>query len=120
MQLRQDDRQEYDRQDDRQRILDEYMIDNATAVGTVNPKLSQIRLQTKQNLFTPSLSDLPIQRTLYNRGLQLYTFFGIPIEIKRRMIDIGKKITFYFDIMTQTIFFLKNINMGIKKRRILI
>ncbi len=59
--------------------------------------------------------------------------------IKRRMIDIGKKITFYFlqnvwkwtvffafafkvcksAIMTQKFFFLKNNNMGIKKRRIL-
>ncbi len=61
--------------------------------------------------------------------------------IKRRMIDIGKKITFYFlqnvwkctvffafaftvkyaksAIMTQKKIFLKNINMGIKKRRIL-
>ncbi len=58
--------------------------------------------------------------------------------IKRRMIDIGKKITFYFlqnvwkctvflhlhlkyakSAMTQKFFFLKNINMGIKKRRIL-
>ena len=59
--------------------------------------------------------------------------------IKRRMIDIGKKNNFlpfanvwkctvfshlHFKIakcaiMTQKIFFLKNINMGIKKRRIL-
>ncbi len=59
--------------------------------------------------------------------------------ITRRMIDIVKKITFYFlqnvwkclvfshlnfkiaksAIMTQKIFLLKNINMGIKKRRIL-
>ncbi len=59
--------------------------------------------------------------------------------IKRRMIDIGKKITFYFSqnvrkctvfshlhlkyaksaIMTEKKNFLKNINMGIKKRRIL-
>jgi hypothetical protein len=31
-----------------------------------------------------------------NRGLQFYTFFGISIGITRRMIDIGKKITFYF------------------------
>jgi hypothetical protein len=70
-----------------------------------------------------------------NRGLQFYTFFGISIGIKRRLIDIAKKITFYFlqmfenvqffshlhlqyaksAIMTQNIFFLKNINMGIKK-----
>jgi hypothetical protein len=29
-------------------------------------------------------------------GLQFYTFFGISIGIKRRFIDIAKKITFYF------------------------
>jgi hypothetical protein len=72
--------------------------------------------------------------SLYSRGLQFYTFFGISIGIKRRMIDIGKKITFYFlqnvwkckvflhlhlkyeksAIMTPNIFFLKNINMSIK------
>ncbi len=28
------------------------------------------------------------------RGLQFYTFFGISIGIKRRMIDIGKKLLF--------------------------
>jgi hypothetical protein len=33
---------------------------------------------------------------MYLRGLQFYTFFGISIGITRRMIDIGKKITFYF------------------------
>ncbi len=74
-------------------------------------------------------------RILYHRGLQFYTFFGISIGITRRMIDIGKKITFYFlqnvwnlqffshlhlkyaksAIMTQKFFFFKNINMGIKK-----
>ncbi len=72
---------------------------------------------------------------VHGRGLQFYTFFGISIGITRRMIDIGKKITFYFlqnvwkctvfshlhfkfaksAIMTQKIFFLKNINMGVKK-----
>ncbi len=36
------------------------------------------------------------QAQLSNRGLQFYTFFGISIGITRRMIDIGKKITFYF------------------------
>jgi hypothetical protein len=36
-----------------------------------------------------------LQRLLI-RGLQLYTFFGISIGIKRRMIDNGKKLTFYF------------------------
>jgi hypothetical protein len=30
------------------------------------------------------------------RGLQFYTFFEISTGIKRRMVDIGKKITFYF------------------------
>jgi hypothetical protein len=30
------------------------------------------------------------------RGLQFYTFLGISIGIKRRLIDIAKKITFYF------------------------
>jgi hypothetical protein len=30
------------------------------------------------------------------RGLQFYTFFGISTGITRRMIDIGKKLTFYF------------------------
>jgi hypothetical protein len=34
--------------------------------------------------------------TRHARGLQYYTIFGISIGIKRRMIDIGKKITFYF------------------------
>jgi hypothetical protein len=33
---------------------------------------------------------------LGSRGLQFYTFFGISIGIKRRLIDIAKKITFYF------------------------
>jgi hypothetical protein len=33
---------------------------------------------------------------VYIRGLQFYTFFGISTGITRRMIDIGKKITFYF------------------------
>ncbi len=70
-----------------------------------------------------------------NRGLHFYTFFGISIGIKQRLIDIAKKIMFYFlqnvwkckkishlhlkyaksAIMTPKIFFLKNINMGIKK-----
>jgi hypothetical protein len=57
--------------------------------------------------------------------------FSNLMGIKGRMIDIGKKITFYFlrnvwkftdffiCIMTQKKFFLKNINMGIKKRWIL-
>ncbi len=68
------------------------------------------------------------------RGLQFYTFFGISIGIKRRLIDNGKKITFYFlqNVLKCTDFFafafkvckkcyydpkkffLKNINMGIK------
>jgi hypothetical protein len=33
---------------------------------------------------------------MYSRGLQFYTFFEISIGIKRRIVDIGKKITFYF------------------------
>jgi hypothetical protein len=33
---------------------------------------------------------------LYNRGLQFYNFFEISIGIKRRLIDIAKKITFHF------------------------
>jgi hypothetical protein len=37
-----------------------------------------------------------MQVSLYSRGLQFYTFFGISIGIKWRMIDDGKKITFYF------------------------
>ncbi len=72
---------------------------------------------------------------VHARGLQFYTCFGISIGIKRRMIDLGKKITFYFlqnvwkckvfshlhfkiaksAIMTQKKIFLKNINTGIKK-----
>jgi hypothetical protein len=32
---------------------------------------------------------------MHIRGLQFYTFFGISTGIIRRMIDIGKKITFY-------------------------
>jgi hypothetical protein len=31
-----------------------------------------------------------------SRGLQFYTFWGISMGIKRRLIDIAKKITFYF------------------------
>ncbi len=75
-------------------------------------------------------------RSMSSRGLQFYTFFGISIGIKQRLIDIAKKITFYFlqnvlkcivffafafkkvaksAMMTQKLFFLKNINMGIKK-----
>ncbi len=68
---------------------------------------------------------------LRTRGLQFYTFFGISIGIKRRLIDIAKKIPFsfwkctvffafafklckkcYYDPKT---FFLKNINMGTQK-----
>ncbi len=69
------------------------------------------------------------------RGLQFYTLFGISIGIKRRLIDIGKKITFYFlqnvwnvqffricilrlqkVLLWPNNFFLKkNINVGIKK-----
>ncbi len=30
------------------------------------------------------------------KRLQFYTYFGISIGIKRRVIDNGKKITFYF------------------------
>jgi hypothetical protein len=76
---------------------------------------------------------------MYIRGLQYYTFFGISIGIKWRMIDNGKKLLLNFckmfenvqffshlhlkyaksAIMTQNNFFLKNINVGIKKRRIL-
>jgi hypothetical protein len=39
---------------------------------------------------------LKSQILVYIRGLQFYTFFGISIGIKRRIIDNGKKITFYF------------------------
>jgi len=35
-------------------------------------------------------------RRIYNRGLQFYTYFGISIGIKRRMIDIGTKTTIYY------------------------
>ncbi len=38
----------------------------------------------------------PWGRDMYTRGLQFYTFFGISTGITWRMIDIGKKITFYF------------------------
>ena len=75
--------------------------------------------------------------TLY--GLRFDTFFGISIGFKRRMIAIGKTITFYFlqnvwkcfvfwafalkvwknANMTQTIFFQLKFIWGIKKRRIL-
>jgi hypothetical protein len=37
----------------------------------------------------------PLQRPDI-RGLQFYTFFGISTGIKQRLIDIAKKITFYF------------------------
>ncbi len=77
--------------------------------------------------------------TLYSRGLQFYTFFGISIGITRRMIDIGKKIAFYFlqnvwkytvfshshfklaksAILTQKNFFLKISIWVSKKSRIL-
>ncbi len=42
-----------------------------------------------------------------NRGLQFYTFFGISIGIKRRLINIAKKITFYFleNVWKCTVFF---------------
>jgi hypothetical protein len=36
------------------------------------------------------------QKCIYARVLQFYTFFGISIGIKCKMIDISKKITFYF------------------------
>ncbi len=36
------------------------------------------------------------KKHVYIRGLQFYTFFGISIGITRRLIDIAKKITFYF------------------------
>jgi hypothetical protein len=39
---------------------------------------------------------LPEVPSSCNRGLQFYTFFGILIGITWRMIDICKKITFYF------------------------
>ncbi len=76
-----------------------------------------------------------VLRKLYTRGLQFYTVFGISIGITQRMIDIGKKITFYFlqNVRKCTVFFafafkvskkcyydpkkffLENIIMGIKK-----
>jgi hypothetical protein len=67
-----------------------------------------------------------------HRGLQFYTFFGISIGIKRRMIDISKKFNILQNgskstvfslfhlkfvksaILTPQKFFLKNFNMGIK------
>ena len=87
------------------------------------------------NLFILIYPCMALDTGLYNRGLQFYTFFGISIGITQRMIDIGKKITFYFlqnvrkctvfshlhfkisksALMTQKFFFLKNFNMGIKK-----
>jgi hypothetical protein len=39
-----------------------------------------------------TVEDLNVR--LYSLGLQFYTFFGISIGIKRRMIDIGKKNNF--------------------------
>ncbi len=74
-------------------------------------------------------------KRLQSRGLQFYTFFGISIGIKRRMIAIGQKVTFYFlqNVWKCTVFFafafkvcnkcyydpknffLENIIMGIKK-----
>ncbi len=75
-----------------------------------------------------------IYRTLRHADIGGFNVSNL-MGIKRRMIDIGKKITFYF---LQNVwkfafafkvckkcynepkhFFLKNINMGIKKRRIL-
>jgi hypothetical protein len=76
---------------------------------------------------------------MYNRELQFYTFFWNFNRNKRRLIDNGKKITFYFlqNVCKCTDFFAfafkvckkcyydpkkifsKNINMGIKKRIIL-
>jgi hypothetical protein len=41
-------------------------------------------------------TDYNLQKRAHIRGLQFYTFFGIIIGITRRMIDIGKKIMFYF------------------------
>ncbi len=47
------------------------------------------------------------KRRVRARGLQFYTFFGISIGIKRRLIDIAKKITFYFlqNVWKCTVFF---------------
>ncbi len=43
-----------------------------------------------------------------SRGLQFYTFIGIWLGIKRRMIDLSKKITFYlFEKMFENLQFFK-------------
>jgi hypothetical protein len=47
----------------------------------------------------------PFFSRMYSRGLQFYTFFGISIGIG--LIDIGKKIAFYFlqNVRKCTVFF---------------
>jgi hypothetical protein len=54
-----------------------------------------------------TLQHYSILREMYSRGLQFYTFFGISTGITRRMIDIGKKITFYFlqNVLKWIVFF---------------
>ncbi len=57
--------------------------------------------------FFPSRAVRLAGRWMNTRGLQFYTFFGISIGIKRRLIDIAKKITFYFlqNVSKCTVFF---------------
>ncbi len=45
--------------------------------------------------------------SMYTRGLQFYTFFGISIGITRRIIDMGKKIIFTFCKMFENVQFFR-------------
>ncbi len=47
--------------------------------------------EEKKKLHGKDKAEESVSRYLYVRGLQFYTFLGISLGIKRRMIDIGKK-----------------------------
>ncbi len=71
------------------------------------PTSSLWRLSSTIPAWSRGGSSCSLCRDAHTRGLQFYTFFGISIGIKRRLIDIAKKITFYFlqNVWKCTVFF---------------
>jgi hypothetical protein len=69
-------------------------------LGSVSPgPLSIVPLETFQiftNIFSRRFSKVKVIPMGVQYGALILYFFGISIGIKRKMIDIGKKITFNF------------------------
>jgi hypothetical protein len=76
--------------------LERNRLSNISAAFCQLSGLRYLYLSNNNISEVPEAAFQSFAETLQARGLQLFTFFGISIGIKRRMIDIGKKITIHF------------------------